>query len=173
VFALFLLLPATQASAQNEEYSVKAAYITKFVPFIDWPESVSRKRSVTICILGENRFGSALERAATSPASDGRTISIRRFPTIDSAELTSLSECQMAYVGDALTGIDIMDYLNSRPIVTITDSDIRSKGVIRFVLQENHIRFDIDDALAERNGIHISSKLLELARSTTSKTGGR
>ena len=54
--------------------------------------------------------------------------------------------------------------MKGRPVVTVTDSGIASRGVISFVVASNRVRFDIDDALASQGGLIISSKLLGLAR---------
>ena len=35
--------------------------------------------------------------------------------------------------------------------------------MISFVIEDNHVRFDIDDAMAAEGGLAISSKLLGLA----------
>ena len=43
--------------------------------------------------------------------------------------------------------------------------------MISFVMLDNHVRFDIDDAAARKDGIRISSKLLELAHKVTRRAG--
>ena len=48
-------------------------------------------------------------------------------------------------------------------MVTVTDSGLKARGVISFVIEDNHVRFDIDDAAAAQGGLMISSKLLGLA----------
>lgn len=40
---------------------------------------------------------------------------------------------------------------------------MKRHGVISFVIEANHVRFDIDDAEAGQDGLVISSKLLGLA----------
>jgi YfiR/HmsC-like len=49
----------------------------------------------------------------------------------------------------------------------VTDSTLQAHGIISFVMQDNHVRFDIDDAGAETSGLRISSKLLELAHNVS------
>ncbi len=53
-------------------------------------------------------------------------------------------------------------------VLTVTDGARRpdTTGIINFVVIENRVRFEIDDQAASRNGIAISSKLLDLAKST-------
>lgn len=171
---MLLPLAALPSQAQTQaEYNVKAVYLMKFAPFIEWPDQVfpSSSAPITICVVGEDPFGSVLDKAAAA-STGGRRLTVRRIATIDSSDAAALSGCQIAYVSDPLTGLDVIDAAKTKPVVTVTDSGMRVHGVISFVMQDNHVRFDIDDALAEKNGIHFSSKLLELARAVTRKGEG-
>jgi len=147
------------------EYAVKAAYLTKFVPFIEWPDSVfsSPSAPVTICILGADPFDGTIDKIVAGSGSP-RPLAIRR---IDS--MTAANGCQVVYAGEA--GPGTFDVLSGKPVVTVTDSGLAARGVISFVMVDNHVRFDIDDAAAARNGIRISSKLLELAHSVNRRNG--
>ena len=46
------------------EYEVKAAFLLNFTRFIEWPDSAlaSADQPFSICIVGENPFGDALDR---------------------------------------------------------------------------------------------------------------
>jgi hypothetical protein len=147
------------------EYAVKAAYLTKFVPFIDWPDTVfaSADAPVTICILGADPFGTTLEKAAGG-GGGGRPLTIRRIAAPEAA-----AGCQIVYAGDPQAGS--LDVLAGQPVVTVTDSGMPAHGIISFVMLDNHVRFDIDDAAAAKGGIRISSKLLELAHTVTRRSG--
>jgi len=165
LFALVLALtPFSQAEGQTaSEYAVKAAYLVKFVPFIGWPESVfaGPNSPITICLLGGDPFGSALDKAAAG-GGGGRPIAIRRLATIDPVD-----GCHMLFVADPNV---LVGELRDRPVVTVTDSNVDG-GTIRFVVQDNHVRFDIDDSDAQAGGLRISSKLLELARKVIRRSG--
>ena len=54
-----------------------------------------------------------------------------------------------------------------RPVLTVTDSNTAAEGggIMQFVIEGGHVRFDIDNAAAARNHLSISSKLLNLAAS--------
>ncbi|HWY61463.1 MAG TPA: YfiR family protein [Rhizomicrobium sp.] len=162
------LLAFSPAHAQTSlEYAVKAAYLTKFAPFVDWPDTAfaSASAPVTICILGTDPFGDAIDKAAArSAAGNGRPLAIRRISSADAA-----NGCHIVFDGDP--GVGSLDSLSGKPVVTVTDSTAPAHGVIRFVTLDNHVRFDIDDAAAARSGIRISSKLLELAHSVTRRSG--
>jgi hypothetical protein len=155
----------TPASGQDlPEYIVKAAYLTKFVPFIDWPDSVfvSPTAPVTICVVGEDPFGAILDKAAVGAV--GRKLAVRRIPEAN-AETSTM--CQIVYVKDSQVGYDAVDVLRDKPVITVTESTMRARGIINFLTLDNHVRFDIDEAAAEKKGVHISSKLLSLAHSVT------
>jgi uncharacterized protein DUF4154 len=158
------LLPLTAARAQPSlEYQVKAAYLTKFAPFVQWPDGVfaSPTAPVSICILGADPFGPIIDKAAAA-ARDGRPLTVRRISAASAA-----AGCHILFAedGKALTS------LAGKPVVTVSDSDAPEHGVISFVLTDNHVRFDIDDAAAARSGLRISSKLLELAHAVVRRSG--
>jgi hypothetical protein len=163
-----LLLPAA-AQTPSLEYAVKAAYLTKFIPFIQWPDTAfaSPAAPVTICVLGDDPLGPSLDVAARGAEPAGRPIVVRRLRKPDPAG------CQLLFVGgDAAVVGGALEAMKGRAVVTVTDTDAAPRGVISFVVVGNRVRFDIDDALAAQGGISISSKLLGLAR-TVKQRGGQ
>jgi hypothetical protein len=158
------LMIATQAQAEvSLEYAVKAAYIPKFVPFITWPDTAFATPSapVTICVLGADPFGGKLEQAAGELKSGNRAITVRYLPGSDPS-----ASCQLVFLGksDETVAEETLEAAKGKPVVTVTDSGLKAHGVISFVIEANHVRFDIDEAAASQGGVGISSKLLNLAR---------
>jgi len=154
----------TPAAAQGSlEYAVKAAYLTRFVPFISWPDDVftGAGAPLTICVLGADVFDGGLEKAAASSKLADRAIAVRHLKGPDAS-----ASCQILFIGAGDKSLidGTLDAMKGRPVVTVTDSGMASRGVISFVLASNRVRFDIDDALASQGGLIISSKLLGLAR---------
>jgi hypothetical protein len=156
-------LLCSPARAQNTlEYAVKAAYLVKFVPFIDWPESAfaSSTAPLTICVVGADPFGAHLDRAASGQRDGERPLAVRRMTTFDPG-----ASCQILFAGGEPPDIAAaLALVKDRPVVTVTDTDQSPHGLISFVVVANHVRFDIDEAAADAVGIKISSKLLGLAR---------
>lgn len=145
------------------EYAVKAAYLPKFVPFITWPEGtfVSPTAPVNICVLGSDPFGGKLDQEAGSLKAGERPVAVRHL-----AEPDAQASCQLLFLGSGTDPAMVdgtLDAMKGRPVVTVTNSGLRSHGVISFVIAANHVRFDIDDAEAAQDGLMISSKLLGLA----------
>lgn len=161
VAGMALCVPA--AAEPTLEYAVKAAYLPKFVPFITWPDSAfaSPTAPVTICVLGANPFDGKLEQAAQATKAGARAIVVRRMGGPDPQV-----SCQLVFLGsdaDPAMAATTLDTTRGRPVVTVTDSGLKLHGVISFVIEANHVRFDIDDAAAAQSGLTISSKLLGLA----------
>ena len=148
------LCPA--AADVSLEYAVKGAYLTKFIPFITWPDSTlaASNTPVVICVLGDDPFGSKLEQAAAGARLGEHPVTVKKVQGYDAA-------CQIAFLGAGTEAA--LEALRGKPVVTVTDTGLKVHGVISFVLVENHVRFDIDDALAAQDGLQVSSKLLSLA----------
>jgi hypothetical protein len=159
-------MPAVPARAQASlEYAVKAAYLVKFAPFIAWPESAfaSANAPLIICVTGDDPFGAELDRAAANQRDGEHPIQLRRMAQPDPA-------CQILFA-DGADADAALATVKDKPVLTVTDSSAGTKGIIAFVVAQNHVRFDIDEAEAEAAGLKISSKLLDLARAV--KKGAR
>jgi YfiR/HmsC-like len=157
-----MALLASARADPSLEYAEKAAYLPKFIPFITWPDTAfaSPTTPVTICVLGDDPFGGKLEQAASGAKSGARAIMVRHLPEPDAS-----ASCQVIFLGpgDPPVAEGTLDAMKGKPVVTVTDSGLKAHGVISFLIEANHVRFDIDDAAAAQGGLVISSKLLSLA----------
>ena len=79
--------------------------------------------------------------------------------------------CQVVFIeiGDAQTESNAVHAFIGKPVLTVTDSNEATVGIIGFAIEQNHVRFDIDDASAAKSGLTISSKLLSLARNVKTR----
>ena len=168
------LIPTTPSPAQESgslERAVKATYLWKFAPFIEWPASAfkSPDSPFAICLLGSNPFGNVLDEAVAGQRILGRPISIRHLSTV-----SGNSGCQILFdAGSPEQSIAAgLKAVQGAPVLTVTDSQDNGgpKGIINFVIEEGHVRFEINDATASANGLTISSKLLSLAVAVTPRT---
>jgi len=161
-----LLLPGVAMAQPSLEYAVKAAYLAKFAPFIDWPDSAfaGPGAPLTLCILGSDPFGADLDKATAGQKDGDHPLVLRRLAAADAA-----SGCQILFVHDQALAEQALEAAKTQPVVTVTDSGIRAHGVISFVVIDNHVRFDIDVASAGAVGLSISSKLLGLAHAVRQK----
>jgi hypothetical protein len=162
--AAALFLTNTAALSTSLEYAVKAAYLYKFAPFVEWPATTfsSADSPINICVSGKDPFGSALDQAVAGQHVEGHALVVRRI-----ADIAAASGCQIVYLGasagqSASLGLDA---LRGQPVLTVSDSvsDPASRGIINLLVEDNKVRFEIDDRAAEQSHLTISSKLLSLA----------
>ena len=155
------------ASAQPDiplEYAVKATYLYKLAPFIDWPPGAfaSPNAPFPICVVGEDPFDDFLAHAIA-----GRTFGTHPFVVRRLDALTGDADCRIAYIGrlHSQNMEQALAAVQGRPVLTVTDSDTMADNgsIMQFVIEGGRVRFDIDNAAAERNHLSISSKLLSLA----------
>lgn len=148
------------------EYSVKATFLYKFVPFIEWPAHAfaSPESPVVLCVVGDSPFDDRLHRAVANEQVGGR-----RFRVLLLATAGRGSGCHVMYLaGSDRQSVDqALHSLRGEPVLTVTDANLDpdAKGIVHFVIADNRVRFEIDDAAAAQNGLRISSKLLNLALS--------
>ncbi|MHC4758279.1 MAG: YfiR family protein [Planctomycetota bacterium] len=163
------------------EYEVKAAYIYKFLQFIDWPEkdkkNTTKEDCITIGVFNEKMH------EATSKVIQGKTIkknggqpksiAIKHITIKDTAEIEQLKLCQVLFLNSDDKGHveEILNCLKGRSVLTIGEMEgfLERGGIINLLTEDNKVRFEINKAAAESAGIIIRSKLLRLAKRVVSK----
>lgn len=162
---LITIGPTTaRADDASLEFAVKAAFLTKFVPFVDWPGGAffAPDGTVHICVAGRDPFGDLLNRVADHQLIAGHPVVVLHL-TVVSRD----NGCQILFAGGSReqSVADMLAVERGTPVLTMTDDglDAPSRGIINFVIQDNRVRFEIDDRAAAQNGLTISSKLLSLA----------
>ncbi|WP_327462396.1 YfiR family protein [Sphingomonas sp.] len=166
ILAGALLAPTPSLAQGASEAAVKAAFLVKFGAYVSWPAGAG---PVTICMVGRDVLGAALDRAASGQQINGRPLQLRRIETI-----TRGSGCDIAYItGSARQTVPAaLAALPAAPVLTVTDSRwSNARGMVHFQVAANRVRFHIDDQAAAAGGLTISSKLLGLALSVRERRG--
>lgn len=144
------------------EYSVKAAYLLRFGGFVEWPaDSFSRlDEPFVIGVLGEDPFGTTLDRIVATHTVQGRPVIVKRF-----AKVEQVRGVHVLYISrsekERLPAITAQ--LNERNVLTVADADLPGV-IVNFVIDGNRVRFEINLDQAERTGLKVSSRLLNVAR---------
>ncbi len=174
--AVLLLLGAplmATASAQTPtEYQVKAAFLYNFAKFIQWPsDAQADEGAFVITILGRDPFGSALDDTLQGKTIDNRKISLRRVSRPE-----DVGSSRILFVGDSERDrlAQILKQIGTRAVLTVGEMNQFAErgGVIRFKMDQDRIRFEINVAAAERSRLRISSQLLKLAEIVDPSKGG-
>ena len=154
------VLLAVPAAAQPTDMAVKAAFLPRFARYVTWPAAAMPKGSdpFVLCVMGGDPFGPMLDDAARSQTIDGHAIAVKRMDPAAGADA-----CQIAFIGGERAG-QVMAALGRKPILTVTDAaSTGDRGIIHFVIADGRVRFYIDQGMAARRGLTISSRLLALA----------
>jgi hypothetical protein len=154
------LLAAAPASAGGPvgEYQVKAAFLKNLTRFVERPASA---RAWTICVLGDDPFGPALD-AIAGDAGGGVTIAVRRVHGRD------VGECAIVFISaseaDRLSAV--LGSVKGTPVLTVGDTEgFAARGVVlNFFVEESRVKFEVNVDAARRAQLTISSRLLGLAR---------
>ncbi len=172
-FALLLtastLATSTPFAAAQEgqvgEYELKAAILHNLLRFVEWPASAypGPQAPTILCVLGHDPFGSSLTTVSSKEAANSRPVSIRH---LNSAKATR--DCHVLYIGSSERKAvpQILAALEGSSVLTVGEATqfVAQGGIIRFTLQDQQVRFEINLDAASRAQLKISSRLLVLAR---------
>jgi len=174
--AIVLLLCATGAAPQSEnlsEYQVKAAFVYNFAKFVEWPAEAfaDRNAPLRVCVLGENPFGQELMRVVNGKKIGGHDLIVSNF-----FEARLARGCHVLFVSSSERGrmAQVIEGLRETSVLTVgeTGDFVRQGGMIRFVLEEGKVRFEVNLGASDRARLKISSKLLSLARAVFTEGKG-
>jgi len=154
-----------QETSQAPEYRIKAAFLYNFTLYTEWPTTAFERPDspIVLAVAGEDPFGKELDAAVRGKTVRGRSIEVRRYDT--AAEVAT---CHLLYLSSAeakhLPQI-LKRFPDTKPLtVSETEDFCRAGGVIRFFVDNNKVRFEVNTDAAVRSRLKISSKLLHLAR---------
>ena len=159
--AIIFLLNKPAVADESLEYGVKAAFLSKFGSYVEWPATafISPTSPFNLCLTGSaDQFSSTLEKVIGGESINGRGVVIRRIKTVERN-----AGCHILYVGatESERSAQIIESVRGNNVLTVGDGG--SNGIIDFVITNNRVRFNIDDEAAAQNGLVISSRLLSLA----------
>jgi len=142
--------------------AIKAAFLYKFGFFVEWPSAAfaASDSPINLCIVGGDPFGAVLDDTVKGRRIGDRSIAVRRLEAA-----TRQSGCHIVFLAAGRSADETLAALRGSDVLTVTDSRPQGDrvGIINFVMQDNRVRFDIDDAAAASGGLTISSRLLNLA----------
>lgn len=165
-----VVLPFSGQSQTPPEYKIKAVYLYNFVQFVDWPTNAfaDPQSPLVIGILGEDPFGTFLRETVAGETVKGRKIELRQFEGIQEVE-----DCHMLFIsGSERRRLKtILASLKGRSILTVGELEgfATEGGMVRFITENNKIRFRINLEAAKEGNLSFSSKLLQLAEIVPTK----
>lgn len=156
---------AAALSSRASEHEVKASFLFNFIKFTAWPTDVLPAGApLDVCVFGESPVATPLE-GFRGRMVDGHAVTVKRV--IDPSDLQF---CHLVFVGEVerQRATIALDAIKQRPALTVGEHAdfLQRGGMINFVAEDNRLRFDINQAAAQRVNVKISAHLLRLARQT-------
>jgi len=149
-----------QASHPTQD-DVEAAYLYDFGQFIRWPSN-ARRKTLNICVLGQDPFGTTLDNIVANEVIDGHPLAVVRLTDVNEAR-----SCAILFISrsEASQIEKDLSLLNGLPVMTVSDMPnfLERGGMIQFVLMEDRVRFEVNLDAAQKCDLEISSQLLKVA----------
>lgn len=183
-FSLMLVIlvcrPIMACAESVQEYELKTAYLYNFALFTLWPQDWSPEtgNSMSICTIGQDQFGPALDQL------QGRKVREKRLIVHRAVSLEEAHTCHVLYiaVSEQENMAKIYETLRNSSVLTVTDfnaalpmrnmisttSDsaeiMPTKGIINMAVENQRLVFEVDTKGARQARLVMSSKLLHLAK---------
>jgi uncharacterized protein DUF4154 len=161
--ALAFRLPAQIGGAPGE-YDVEAAFLVNFTKFTEWPPLAfaDSTSALSICVLGEDPFGAVLDQLTEGESVNGRKLAVQRIRRTPAPK-----SCQVLFIGKDEKNLPALIAEIGPGVLTVSDRErfLQEGGIIAFMVQDRHVRFDISQRAAAKASLTISARLLSVARS--------
>lgn len=158
--SLMCLPVVIQAADVYSESAVKAAYLYRFVDYVDWPRSALTGPAFVVGIFNDDEVGDELSRLLTMRTLKGMPVRVQKI-----SDLREATNIQVLYLGsikaDDLRSVS--QALAKRPILLVTNGVMESSATINFVRVTNKIRFEVSLNAAEAAGLKVDAGLLAVA----------
>ena len=154
---------APQGSRMTDEYQVKAAFLYNFAKFVQWPASDDKARPFTMCVFGDDAFVVVLQQIAGGKSVQGRDLVVRTVSAEEEARA-----CQILFIGEAEARHtrDLLAVATGWAVLTVGETMpfLRDGGLVRFYVEGNRLRFQINVEGVQQAGLKVSSQLLGIAK---------
>lgn len=153
------------AAAQDAtEAGVKAAYLYKFIAYVEWPAHLfaTRDSPQVIGVVGADAVLAELQPVLLGRRVNGRPVVARKVDPGD-----SLDGVHVLHLG---RGARMPPSLAGRPVLVVTDvpNGMPELAVLNFITIDRRVRFEASLVAAEQAGLRLSARLLAVAERVAS-----
>jgi hypothetical protein len=152
-------------AAETDPREIKADMLYNIAKFIKWPDAsyAHTEGQLVFTILGDDALAEALAATLSTKTINGHPVFVRVVRRIQDA-----TGSQILYIAASESNrlSEVLKAVEGSPALTVADSSgfVALGGMVDFSDANERIRFEINQARAERAGLKISAKLLALAR---------
>jgi YfiR/HmsC-like len=143
------------------EYRTKGLYLLNFIRLVEWRPPRPTAGVLPLCIFGDSPIAPVLDEFASAPI-NGRQVVVHRL-----ADLRKAASCEVLFITEAKWN-EIDTIARTMPAGVLTVSEINTDepvgAVINFVIDNDHVVFDVNLGAAAREHVEPTTRLLALAR---------
>lgn len=156
-----LIVMGSGVKAVESISSAQAIFIYNFLRHVNWPEANTSNQFV-IGVLGNSDTYDQLVEFTKDRKIGTKSIVVIKLKTIEET-----SQCQLLFVPAAKRSkiSEIKNYIGTRPCLIVSESSgtTSSGSAIEFVVDNNKLKFHIDEANAKQQHLTISRALLDMS----------
>ncbi len=153
-----------QIDAPASESTVKAAFLYKFLSYIEWPVTAFEGPAspLVMGVLGADQMADELADLV-----QGRTVAGRRVQVRKLHDRSAVQGVHLLFIGTLSRERTVQAIREAKAGGTVTVSEapagLELGSVINFLLVDDRVRFEISRDAAEETHVTISSRLLGVA----------
>lgn len=161
IIALILIsILSYSAEAQTTNYQVHSLFILNIAKYSTWPANASEFH---IVVFGKSKLFDELTKQVAGKNINGLSIKVTQADN-----LTDIGSAQIVFLADGKSGNlnEILNATESKPIMVIAEREgLFKKGAgFSFVVMDNNtLRYDINQGELEKRNIRVSKNLTNLA----------
>jgi hypothetical protein len=144
------------------EMAIKAAFLVNFAKFTEWPR-LAPNAPLLICIVGD-----AAMRSTVADLAKGQMVDSHSIEAAQPADNDSIASCQILFIPGAVVARSsaLLQKLKEAPVLTVSDAPRFSEtsGIVEFFVEKERMRFAINVDALQRTTVHVSSRVLGLAK---------
>lgn len=172
--AAFMAQEVRADTKSSQEYQIKAAFLYNIINFVDWPEEkdADSNNQITIGIIGKDPFENAFEPLKNKQAKSKKVL-IKRYvgfkePENSGNQIEAIRKCHLLFVcnSEKQQLEKIINIVKDHSVLVVGDMNdfLESGGIVNFVIEDQKVRFEINNKTAKHAKLTIRSKLLRLAK---------
>jgi hypothetical protein len=158
-----------QPGSMADEYQIKAAFLYKFVSYVEWPpRSFPLPDSpLVIGVIGSDALADELASIVATRTAHGRRVVARKLRGDE-----PVAGLHTLFVGrlESTQTTEILASAREHAVLTVSESPASFSlgSVINFLVVDGKVRFEVALIPAEQAGLKISSRLLGVAHRVVS-----
>jgi hypothetical protein len=143
------------------EDSVKAAYVLKFLNYVEWPPSAINGPYV-IGVANDDAMLAELQRQSAGRSINRREVKVRRIAADE-----PLGGVQVLFAGgrNERARQAVLQQASGQPVLLVSDAEgaLQQGSMINFRLVDQRVRFEVALEPVRRAGLQLNTRLLSVA----------